>query len=261
MDVSPPAVVTGASRGIGRVVAERLASSGRVVIAIARSQDSLEQLAATCGVVPMAMDVSDRAAVTETWTRIGREFGAPALVVNNAGFAGAAGPTWQQDPETWWRVFEVNVLGSFLMCRAALPLMIEAGGGRIVNVSSNAAFFPAWTDNDGLINAAYMSSKAALVRFTEALAGEAEPSGVRAFAVSPGMVKTEMSAGIFTDEWNDPEIWSPPELTAELVEFIDSGALDVLTGRYIHAANDDWRALAVAPADVLEHDRLTLRVR
>jgi NAD(P)-dependent dehydrogenase (short-subunit alcohol dehydrogenase family) len=125
VDISPPAVVTGASRGIGRVVAERLASSGRVVIAIARSQESLEQLAAIAGVVPMATDVSDRAAVIETWTRIGCEFGAPALVVNNAGFGGAGGPTWQHDPETWWRVFEVNVLGSFLMCRAALPLMIE----------------------------------------------------------------------------------------------------------------------------------------
>jgi NAD(P)-dependent dehydrogenase (short-subunit alcohol dehydrogenase family) len=158
-------------------------------------------------------------------------------------------------------VFEVNVLGAFLMCRAVLPAMIQAGGGRIVNLSSNAAFFPIEADSDAAVNSAYMASKAALIRFTEALAGETTHQGVRVFAISPGMVKTDMTQTVFADYWDEPDVWTPPEATADLVEFIASGALDGLSGRYIHASSDDWRALADTADEALAHDYYSLRVR
>ena len=155
----------------------------------------------------------------------------------------------------------MNVLGSYLCSRAVLPGMVARGAGRIVNVSSNAAFFRATADFAGVINSAYMASKAAVVRFTEALAAEARPAGVCVFAISPGTVKTDMTAAIFGDQWDDPDLWSPPELAAELIAFIASGALDALSGRYLHAAADDWRALANRSSEVLEHDLLALRLR
>jgi NAD(P)-dependent dehydrogenase (short-subunit alcohol dehydrogenase family) len=84
---------------------------------------------------------------------------------------------------------------------------------------------------------------------------------VRVFAISPGTVKTEMTAATFADQWDDVDLWSPPELAAELIGFIASGALDALSGRYIHAAADDWRALAGRGPEVLEHDSHALRLR
>jgi NAD(P)-dependent dehydrogenase (short-subunit alcohol dehydrogenase family) len=88
------------------------------------------------------------------------------------------------------------------------------------------------------------ASKAAINRFTEALAAETRRHGVCVFSISPGTVKTNMTRVAFADDWNDPELWSPPELSAELVACIGSGALDDCTGRHIRAAVDDWRAMA-----------------
>jgi 3-oxoacyl-[acyl-carrier protein] reductase len=255
------AVVTGAGRGIGRAITERLTASDHTVVAIARSADELDAVAVACGAVPLSLDVSDPAAVADAWAWITANIGSPSLLVNNAATSGAIGLTWEHAPADWWRVFEVNVFGTFLTSRAALPGMIAAGTGRIVNLASNAAFYPIEADDDVAINAAYMASKAAVIRFTEALAGEIAGSGLQAFAVSPGMVKTDMTAGVFDEYWDAPDLWSPPELTAELVEFIDSGALDALSGRYIHAARDDWRTMGVHAEQLLADDLHTLRMR
>ena len=260
-DTAAVAVVTGASRGIGRTITERLAAGGRPVVAVGRSRRLLDELAADTGAVPLVLDVADAAAVAEGFAQVARDFGTPGLLVNNAGLAGAAGATWDQTPAEWWRVFEVNMLGAFLCSRAVLPGMLARGSGRIVNVSSNAAFYRVADDSDGLINSAYMASKAALIRFTEAVAAESAASGVTAFALSPGMVKTDMTAAIFADEWDEPDLWSSPALTADLIELIGTGALDRLTGRYVHAANDDWRTLAARADEILADDLHALRVR
>jgi len=255
------ALVTGASRGIGRVVAERLASTGYRVAVAARSAEQIGDVAAETGALPIALDVTDGAAVEAAIATVESELGPLGLLVNNAGVSGPGGSTWDQTPGDWWRVFEVNVLGTFLCCRAALPGMRDRGLGRIVNVSSNAAFFSLDDGPEERISAAYMASKAAVTRFTEALAAEARADGIRAFAISPGMVRSEMTAGIFEAEWDDASIWSPPELTADLIEFLATGALDGLSGRYIHAAHDDWRALPGGVAEIVAADRMSLRVR
>ena len=258
---NPVALVTGASHGIGRVVAARLAASGFSVAAAARSMDQLDELAVEAGCLAVGLDVADAQAVADAIAQVESELGPIDLLVNNAGLAGRGGVTWAQEPADWWRVFEVNVLGLFLCSRAVMPVMASRGAGHIVNVSSNAAFFEIDDESVGVIGSAYMASKAAVVRFTEAFAAEAKPFGVRVFAISPGTVKTEMTVEVFADEWDDPELWSPPELTAELVELIASGALDELSGRYIHARTDDWRALAERAPEILAHDLHSLRLR
>ena len=137
--------------------------------------------------------------------------------------------------------------------------MIEAGHGRIINLSSGAASYPVGLDNDGQITSAYMASKAAVNRFTEAVAGETFSSGIRLFAISPGMVKTDMTAGLFADDWDDEETWTPIEKCLDLVMDIDSGLLDQLSGRYLHA-EDDWRMLAQRASEVIELDTNRLRL-
>ncbi|HEY0869642.1 MAG TPA: SDR family oxidoreductase [Acidothermaceae bacterium] len=255
------ALVTGASQGIGRVVSTHLRAAGYEVAAIARSQPLLAELAAETGAMPVVLDVTDAQAVAGAVAHVEAELGPISLLVNNAGISGNGGASWEHEPADWWRVFEVNVLGSFLLCHAVVPRMVERRSGRVVNLSSNAAFFAIDDDFEPILSSAYLASKAAVIRFSEALAGEARPAGVGVFAISPGMVKTDMTAGPFADDWDDPELWSPPELAADLVEFIGSGAFDELAGRYIHAAADDWRHLMERTPEIIENDLYAMRVR
>lgn len=255
------AVVTGASRGIGRALTERLIAGGQTVAAIARSAADLDDVAAATGAVPFALDVSDPAGVEDVFARILTELGVPDLLVNNAAISGGSGLTWELPEQDWWRVFEINVRGTYLCTRAVLPAMMARGSGRIVNVSSGAATFPVGLDNDGQLTSTYMASKAAVNRFTEAVAGECFDAGVRVFAISPGMVKTDMTAEVFTDIWDDEDEWTPIETPVDLITDLDSGLLDALSGRYIRAAIDDWRSLAARAAEVIELDTHTVRLR
>jgi 3-oxoacyl-[acyl-carrier protein] reductase len=254
------ALVTGASRGIGRVVASHLTAAGYRVVIAARSKDELAALARETGALAVPLDVTDSGAVDAAFARIDDELGQLDLLVANAGVGGDARPSWEQQPDDWWRVFEVNVLGTYLCARAAVQRMRSSGGGRIVNIASGAAYVPA--DQFGVqISSAYMASKAAIMRFTEALATEAAADGIAVFAISPGTVKTEMTAEVFAALWDEPGLWSPPELAAELIAFLDTGALDSLSGRCIHAAIDDWRTLPDRIEEILEGDRHALRLR
>lgn len=253
--------MTGASRGIGRGLVERLTAAGHTVVAVARSRDDLAVLSEQTGALPYVLDVADPTAIESTFARIEAAVGVPDLLVNNAGVSGGSGTTGELAAEDWWRVFEINVRGLYLCTRAVLQPMVARGSGRIINVSSGAAYFPVWEDNDAVINSAYMASKAAVIRFTEALAGECAGTGVHTFSLSPGMVKTEMTAGIFADQWDDPDRWTPMEKSLDLMEDIASGMLDALSGRYLRAAVDDWRALAAHALKVNAEDSHTLRLR
>ena len=201
------ALVTGAGRGIGAEIARRLASDGWSVAIAARSEGALSEVAEATGALPFVLDVTDAVTVERVVAEIGRI----DLLVNNAGIGGTGGASWTKDAAAWWRVVEVNLLGPFLCSRAVLPGMCGRGEGRIVNVSSNAAFFRLESDWDARIDSAYQTSKAALVRLTEALAAEARGFGVSVFAISPGMVKTEMTEQVFADIWDDESVWTLPE--------------------------------------------------
>jgi len=114
--------------------------------------------------------------------------------------------------------------------------------------------------NDGTHTSAYMASKAAVNRCTEALAGECFSAGVRVFAMSPGMVKTDMTAAAFADLWDDADTWTPVERCLDLTTDLDSGMLDALSGRYFRAAIDDWRSLAARAEEVISLDTNVLRL-
>ena len=241
------ALVTGGGRGIGAGIARELASAGMRVAVTGRTREQVEAVAAEIGGVALVGDVSRREDV-ESWVR---ELEPVDLLVANAGTATWEGRAWEVEPDEWWHVLEVNVLGVYLCCRAVIPGMIERGRGRIAITGSGAAYLP------GSTNTAYSASKAAVWRFGETLALQLEPHRIPVFVISPGLVRTEMTEGSFPDD----APWTPPELAPRLVRALASGRADALSGRYIHAEHDDVDEL-VARADEIRRDDLNaIRLR
>jgi NAD(P)-dependent dehydrogenase (short-subunit alcohol dehydrogenase family) len=218
------------------------------VVLTARTADQVERVAAETGGRALLGDVSDRSDV-ERWAA---EAGDVDLLVCNAGVLGPEEPL--AEPDEWWRTFEVNVLGVFLCCWAFAPRMIERGRGRIVTVTSGAAYVP----NPPFIggSTAYGASKAALNRFTELLAAQLVPRGVFVFLLGPGMVKTEMNAHFPPDTR-----WADPAHTPRLVRALASGEFDALAGRLLHAVNDAPERLRGRVDEILEQDLNAIRLR
>ena len=245
------ALITGGGRGIGRRIAVELSDAGMRVAVAARSREQVEETARETGGIAIQCDVSDREEVERMIDDTERELGPIALLVNNAGVSSWEERSWELEPEDWWRVFEINVLGAYLCCRTVIPHMIQRGSGRIVNTGSGAAYLP------GSTNTAYSASKAALWRFGETLARQLEPHAIPVFTISPGLVRTEMTEG----RWSDDAPWTPPELAPQLVRTLASGRADRLSGRYIHAEHDDVEDL-IARADAIARDDLNaIRLR
>jgi 3-oxoacyl-[acyl-carrier protein] reductase len=243
------ALVTGGGRGIGRNVAVELAAAGARVAVAARSRDEIEETAQEINGLAIECDVSDRVSVEHMVRLAEAELGPIDLLVANAGMSVDEDAAWELDPADWWRVFEVNVLGVYLCCRAVIPGMLERGRGRIVNVASGAAYLP------GSKSTAYSASKAAVHRFSETLANQLEPHGIPVFSISPGLVRTRM-----TDSGDDLP-WTPPELAPRLVRALASGRLDRLAGRYLHAEHDDVDDLAARADEIVENDLNAIRLR
>ena len=245
------ALVTGGGRGIGRGIALELTAAGARVAVAARTREQVEATAAETGGIAIEADVSDRTAVERMVAQAEEELGPLDLLVNNAGIALWEDSAWELEPEEWWRVLEVNVLGVYLCCRAAIPGMIARGSGRIVNVASGAAYLP------GSRSTAYSASKAAVHRFSETLATQLQPHGIPVFSISPGLVRTELIG----DNFGDDAPWTPPELAPRLVRALASGRLDALSGRYLHAEHDDIDDVEQRAAEIVAGDLNAIRLR
>ncbi|HSD79925.1 MAG TPA: SDR family NAD(P)-dependent oxidoreductase, partial [Solirubrobacteraceae bacterium] len=158
------AFVTGGGRGIGAGIARALAGDGWDVVVGARSREQVAAVADEIGGASVQMDVADRRSVE----RAVAEAGEVDLLVANAGVADnhMRRPSWEIDPADWWRIYEVNVLGVHLCCRAVIPEMLGRARGRIAITASAAAYLP------GGDHTAYPPSKAAVCRYAETLANE-----------------------------------------------------------------------------------------
>jgi len=244
------ALVTGGGRGIGAGIARELAGAGARVAVAARTREQVEEVAREIVGVPLEVDVTDRAAVERMVVDAERELGPIDLLVANAGIGGPDGPTWEVDPDDWWRVLEVNVLGVHLSCRAVTPGMLDRGAGRIVITGSGAAYLP------GARSTPYPSSKAAVCRYGETLANELA-GRIPVFVISPGLVKTEMTG----DNFPDDAPWTPPELAPRLVHVLSSGRADALAGRYLHAEHDDIEDLIRRADEIGANDLNAIRLR
>jgi NAD(P)-dependent dehydrogenase (short-subunit alcohol dehydrogenase family) len=215
------AIVTGASSGIGRATAEMLASRGALVAGFARS-------ATAAGLETLAIDgdVSDPATIERLFAETESRFGDCDILINCAGMIDPKILT-EVTPEEWDRMFAVNVRGTYLASRRALPSMIAKRSGAIVNVASISGVpgpekFPGWVS--------YCASKAAVIGLTEALAVEVKQFGIRVNSVSPGSVDTKM--------WAKASSGAPAAMTtdevAEVICFLASDRARAVNGQDVH---------------------------
>ena len=251
------ALVTGASAGIGRYLAEGLAARGAAVAGLARGGDRLaaamDDVAAATGArtLAVAADVTDTAAVDAAVDRVARELGTVGLLVNNAGLIDAAEvPLWEADPDQWWSVVESQVRGPFLVARAVLPGMVAAGSGRVIGLASGLG-----TRGDAHYSA-YSAGKTAQMRITEAIGLAGAPHGVRAFDLAPGVVDTAMTRAMPMHAGRTE--WTRPEDVVDLVVAIATGELDGWSGRFLRAGADVLDALRTRTP---EGDARRLRLR
>ncbi|PFG63721.1 3-oxoacyl-[acyl-carrier protein] reductase [Thioclava sp. ES.031] len=192
------ALVTGAGSGIGAAIAERLARDGYRVAVNDLHLEAAEKVTAGIRAAggqanAFAADVSDEAAVDAMMHRVRKEMGAPGIVVNNAGF-GHQAPFVDILPAEFDRMFAVHVRGTYLVTRAALPAMLEAGEGIIVNVASQLGQI------GGVELAHYSGAKAAIIGMTKSLAREVSARGVRVNAIAPGPINTPLVEGL-SEDW------------------------------------------------------------
>jgi NAD(P)-dependent dehydrogenase (short-subunit alcohol dehydrogenase family) len=192
--VTPPqldgavAVVTGAGTGIGREISLRLAADGADVVLTGRSAGPMEEVAEEVRAVGrrasvVRMDLRDPASIEAAAKAVQEEFGRVDVLVNNSGVGGPSAPLWEIDPEEWEDTFRVNVTGTFLVCRAFLPGMVERRSGSVVVIGSMTGKRP-------LVNRTpYAASKTALIGLVRTLAFEVGPHGIRVNLVSPGPVE------------------------------------------------------------------------
>lgn len=204
------AIVTGASRGLGRAIAIELAGEGCSVLAVARAAGSLQSLeAASDGMITGAVcDVTDVAGVERLVDRAVDRFGRLDAVVNNAGIAPVQ-LLLDSDNTDWQRVFDVNVLAPVALCRAAGRVLTAQRSGKVVNIASIAGLVGRRTIT------AYSASKAALIRFSESLAHEWAAANVQVNVIAPGGIDTEAQREVLTS----------PEIAQARVRRIPAGRL------------------------------------
>lgn len=224
------ALVTGASRGIGAAIANRLAEDGwRVAVNYRVDEDGARQTVAAIearGGSAMALqgDVTSADAMDELFARLENTFGPVLVLVNNAG-VNADGLCAAMDDELWDRVIDTNLTAAFRLTRRALRKMLRARFGRIVNISSVVAI----KGNPGQAN--YAAAKAGLIAFTRSVAVEVARRGITVNAVAPGLIETSMTAGLEGLAGFVPaRRMGSPEEVAACVGFLASPAANYVNG-------------------------------
>lgn len=252
----PTALITGAGRGIGRACAFALAESGHDVAIVARGADQLDDVAGQVrerGVRALALpaDLADAGEPARCATAAVDALGPVSVLVNSAGANGPFGRLWTTDPDEFDRVLRVNLLACHRLAVALLPAMVQAGYGRIVNVSSGAARHPLGGTG------AYSTSKAALEMLTRQLAAELTGTGVAAVIVDPGAVDTGMQREVrsqsadtlgvtqhaFIQQITDPTGLRPTEEPARLIAALAGVAGADFNGATVEVGSADAERL------------------
>lgn len=268
------AIVTGGTLGLGRAIVSEFTKEGANVLFCARSEASLgdvqRELAAHARpgqkIVGMPCDVSSPEQVDAMFRRFAEDFGTLDVLVNNAGIYGPKGPAESVDWDEWTRAIEINLYGTLLPCRAAIPLMKKAARGKIINLSGGGATNPLPRLS------AYAASKAAVVRLTETLAEELRDFHIDVNAVAPGALNTRLLAEVLEagpekvgDAFYKKAIQQaeeggvPLEVGTRACVYLASEESNGVTGKLIAAQWDPWENLHTHLGDIEKSDIYTLR--
>ena len=262
------ALITGGGRGIGQAIAHAYAAEGARLALAARTDAELQETAQSirdrCGsdVITVLTDVTVRAQVENAVTQTLQRYGVIDVLVNNAGNTGEIGPLWLLDPDRWANTISVHVLGTFYGCRAAIPAMLERGGGRIVNMSGVG----------GPNDTSYDAAKTAIVNITENLSVELAGTGITVNAISPGSIHTRMWEEVrdMALAAGDVEMYEKGvavtsgggasiERAAELAVLLGSDQCGNLSGRLIRAAMDTFEDIPDRVDAIMSSDAYLLR--
>ncbi len=267
-------IITGSSRGFGFAAAKAFAQNGANIALCGRDQDRLNTaLAELTGyaegeakVIAMPADVADSSDVSSFFEYVVSLFGGVDVLLCNAGVYGPKGPIELVDWSDWAKAIEINLNGTVLPCRAAIPLMKGSGKGRIIIMSGGGATKPM------PFLSAYAASKAAVVRFAETLAEEVEDFNILVNTVAPGALATDMldevieaGPGLVGKKFYDEMLkvrekgGTPLEVGADLCVFLASDESDGITGKLISAVWDPWSEFPDRLGDLKGTDIFTLR--
>lgn len=268
------AIITGANQGLGLEIARKYVQAGADLMLCARNADLLErarvELAAMAGasqkIVAQVADVSSESDVQNVMTQTLQQLGGCHILVNNAGIYGPKGEFESVDWAEWVRAIEINVYGSVLMSRAAVPHFKAQGYGKVIQLSGGGATNPLPRIS------AYAVSKAAIVRFAETLAEELRGTGIDVNAIAPGALNTRMLDEIievgpgkvgktfYERSLKQKETGGAPlDKGADLALFLASSASDGITAKLISAVWDDWAHWPEHLQELTDSDAYTLR--
>ena len=234
------ALITGGGTGIGRAIARLFAQEGAAVVITGRRKEMLDQVVGAIEhrhgrAVAVAGTVTDETHARSAVAQAVRTFGKLNILVNNAGVGAFGKALHETDDATWDELLAVNLTGVFRMTRAAVPEMLKAGGGAIVNISSIAGLV-------GIpLSAAYSATKGALDALTRCLAIDYAKQGIRCNAVCAGLVRTPMAAPLLNDPTRSAQVLASypmgrpgtPEEVAKLVLYLASDESAWVTGTIV----------------------------
>jgi NAD(P)-dependent dehydrogenase (short-subunit alcohol dehydrogenase family) len=264
------AIVTGASRGLGRLITIELAGAGVDVLMVGRDEWALAQTAEAASkngasLHPLVCDLS-RPEAAELVVLAARQLGAVDILVNNAAVQGPIGPVWETDFAAFEKTMRVDFLVPVALMRAVLPEMLACGAGWIVNISGGGATAPR------PMFTAYGAAKTALVRVAETVAAETAGKGVRVNSIAPGAFASEMTKAIITEGQAAGELErksaeriltsrddTAAQRTAKLVAYLVTGPGRDVTGKLISTLWDPWTELHERWDDIRGNDVYTLR--
>lgn len=269
---SKVALITGASRGLGKVLAHRFWESNYSLHLVARGHQELQELQSSLPFRPEqdcavhSCDLSIPESVECLMSELAINISRLDVLINNAAVHGPIGQVWMNDPTDWQKTIQVNLLAPVALCQMAVPLMEKTAGGAIINLSGGGATSPRPNFS------AYAAAKAALVRFSETLAEETRGIGIRVNCIAPGAMKTALLGEILgkgaqlsgDQEFNlasqvFAEGGASMDRVANLALFLASEDSEGITGRLISAVWDRWEDWPLYLDELNKTDAYTLR--
>jgi NAD(P)-dependent dehydrogenase (short-subunit alcohol dehydrogenase family) len=251
-------LITGASKGLGKAIVASFVKAGaaNIIIAARSDLDEIEKEALAVSshkpqILKLKLDISSESSVNDAVAAVEQKFGKLDILVNNAGYLEEWKKIADTDPQEWWKTWEVNLKGTYLVSRGFIPLMLRGGEKTIVNVSSVGAHI----SRPGA--SGYQTSKFALLRFTEFLAVEYDEQGLITFAIHPGSVPTELALGM--PKSMHQVLTDTPELGGDTIAWLTQDRKEWLSGRYV-STTWDMPELMAKKDEIIEGDKLKMRI-